>query len=283
MSRLFILCSLVMALVCAQSLADSVEGRVLSLDPEARLLELELTKSKNQDLKVGETVAFKVGLGDAAIGYVGRMIQGNAANYAKRWNLEQVFPIDGEGAKAVKDANKKLRAETAAMSRRKFVRQGDLIPNFGMLDQNGDFVQIRQYRGKAFVLNFIFTRCQVPTMCPASTTRMSELQDIAREAGLENLDFVTITFDPLFDSPGVLRQYAKGYGLEGDNFHLLTNTDEKVIEDLLRQFGIMTIEEDGTINHTMATLLVDATGRVAYRKEGSNWTVKEFMKAAKKL
>ena len=123
------------------------------------------------------------------------------------------------------------------MSRRKFVREGDLIPEFlGMLDQNGDFVQIRQYRGKAFVLNFIFTRRQAPTMCPASTTRMSELQEQAREAGLLGLDFVTISFDPLFDSPGVLRQYAKGYGLDTDNFHLLTNTDEKVIEDLLRQF-----------------------------------------------
>ena len=211
------------------------------------------------------------------------MIQAEAASYGNRWNLERIFPLEGDGAKAVGDANKKLRAETAAMSRRQFVREGDLIPNFGMLDQNGDFVQIRQYRGKPFVLNFIFTRCQAPTMCPASTTRMSELQMQAREAGLSGLDFVTISFDPLFDSPGVLRQYAKGYGLDLHNFHLLTNADAQVIEDLLRQFGIMTIEEDGTINHTMATLLVDASGRVAYRKEGSSWTVKQFIKAAKQL
>jgi protein SCO1/2 len=93
---------------------------------------------------------------------------------------------------------------------------------------------------------------------------------------------VTISFDPAFDSPGILRTYAQGYGMELDNFHLLTGTQE-LIDDLLRQFGILTREEDGTINHTMATLLVDANGRVAYRKEGPRWSVDDFLKAARKL
>jgi protein SCO1/2 len=56
-----------------------------------------------------------------------------------------------------------------------------------------------------------------------------------------------------------------------------------VVDDLLRQFGILTMEEDGTINHTMATLLVDANGRVAYRKEGATWTTDEFLKAAEEM
>ena len=55
------------------------------------------------------------------------------------------------------------------------------------------------------------------------------------------------------------------------------------MDDLLRQFGILTVEEDGTINHTMATLLIDQNGRVAFRKEGSSWTVKEFLKEAREL
>lgn len=51
--------------------------------------------------------------------------------------------------------------------------------------------------------------------------------------------------------------------MELENFHLLTYNQE-LIDDLLRQVGILTIEEDGTINHTMATLLVDADGRIAF-------------------
>lgn len=262
--------------------AAAIEGRVLAVLPEARALEVVLTQSEAAGLNVGDTFTFRVGAGDLAIGYGGRSIRGNAAHYGKKWHLEQIFPTDGIGAKAAGDLNTQLHLTTASMSRRKYVKQGEYIPNFAMINQHGNFLQIRQLQGKPFILNFIFTRCAVPTMCPASTTRMSSMQDVAREEGLEDLQFVTITFDPAFDSPGILRQYAEGYGMEAENFHLLTGS-QSVVDDLLRQFGILTMEEDGTINHTMATLLVDRNGRVAYRKEGTTWTIEEFLEVARKL
>jgi protein SCO1/2 len=255
---------------------------VLDVLPEARSLRVELIESVNAEVPVGQTIEFRVGAGDLEIGYLGRVIRAEAVNYSEVWHLERIFPVDGTGAKAMVDINKRLRDATATMSRRKSLSQGDYIPNFAMIDQHGDFLQIGAMRGKAFVLNFIFTRCKVATMCPASTIRMSELQELSREAGMEDLHFVSITFDPEFDSPGILRQYATGYGLEDENFHLLTATQE-LVDDLLRQFGILSIEEDGTINHTMATLLVDANGRVAFRKEGSKWSTKEFMQEARAL
>lgn len=271
------------ALVVGSALhAGAVEGRVLSVLAEARSLELELTASEDPELAVGSRQIFRVGAGDLAIGYADRTVKANAEFYADRWNLEQVFPVDGLGAKAARDVNERLHRATASLSRRKFVRQGEYIPNFAMIDQRGEFLQIRQLQGRPFVLNFIFTRCTVPTMCPASSSRMAQMQDAAREAGMVDLQFVTITFDPEFDTPGILNQYADGFGMEGDNFYLLTS-GPAVVEDLLRQFGILTMDEDGTINHTMATLLVDANGRVAFRKEGASWTVESFMEAAAKL
>ena len=262
--------------------AASIEGRVLKVLSDTRSFELELTQSADAKFEVGSTHIFRVGLGDLMIAYTGRMIKANAAYYSKQWHLEQIFPVDGLGAKAARDVNHQLHQATAAMSRRKYVKTGEYIPNFAMIDQHGEFLQIRQLQGSAFVLNFIFTRCTVPTMCPASSTRMADMQDAAREAELKGLHFVSITFDPDFDSPGILNQYADGYGMESENFHLLTMS-QIVVDDLLRQFGILTMEEDGTINHTMATLLVDANGRVAYRKEGATWSTKDFMDAATKL
>ena len=262
--------------------AVEIEGRVLKVLSDARSLELELTQSGDANLKVGNMRIFRAGAGDLTIGYAGRMIKANAAYYGKQWHLEQIFPIDGLGTKAARDVNHQLHQATAVMSRRKYVKQGEYIPNFAMIDQHGEFLQIRQLLGKPFVLNFIFTRCTIPTMCPASSLRMADMQDAAREAGLNGLQFVSITFDPAFDSPGILNQYADGYGMESKNFHLLT-MNQTVVDDLLRQFGILTMEEDGTINHTMATLLVDGNGRVAYRKEGATWSTKDFMEAATKL
>ena len=260
----------------------AVQGRVGEVLSDAGSLRIELTQSASAELVAGDTVEFQVGAGDLEIGYAGRLIRAEAVYYSKAWHLERVFPVDGIGAKAMVDINKQLHNATSMMSRRKSVREGDYIPNFAMIDQHGDFLQIRNLRGKPFVMNFIFTRCQAAKMCPASTTRMSDLQDAARDTGLKGLHFVTITFDPEFDSPGILRQYADGYEIEHDNFHLLTAT-QTLVDDLLRQFGILTMDEDGTINHTMATLLIDANGRVAFRKEGSTWSVKEFIKEAKEL
>lgn len=268
--------------VCLSASAESIQARVLSVLPEERSVELEIVQSELDAFKVGETHRFRVGAGDLSIGYKGRTIKANAAYFGKQWNLEQVFPVDGIGAKAAGDVNKQLHLATASMSRRKYVKQGEYIPNFAMIDQRGDFLQIQQLRGKPIMLNFIFTRCTVPTMCPASSSRMAKMQKAAGELGLDDLQFVTITFDPAFDSPGILKQYAEGYGMEPDNFYLLTG-EQVVVDDLLRQFGILTMDENGTINHTMATLLIDANGRVAFRKEGSSWKVDEFLEAAKKL
>lgn len=282
MHTVYGICWFLLTISTLSAASFSVQGRVLDVLPEARCLQVMLTGSASADLPLGQTVNFRVGSGDREIGYVGRLIRAEAVTYSDTWHLERIFPIDGIGAKAMTDLSRQLHNATAIMSRRNYIREGDYIPNFAMIDQHGNFLQMRELRGKAFVLNFIFTRCQVATMCPASTMRMAELQDAARDAGLEDLHFVTITFDPAFDSPGILLQYAAAYGLEHGNVHLLTATPE-LVDDVLRQFGILTMDEDGTINHTMATLLIDANGRVAFRKEGSTWAVKTFLQEATRL
>lgn len=262
--------------------AGQIEGRVLEVLPEGRLLKVELTKGDGE-LSIGETLEFKVGLGDHAIGYAGRLVQGKAVHYASRWHLETIFPLDGPQAKAVQAVNRQLHEATATKTRRKALRKGDYIPNFGMVNQSGEFMQIKQLRGKAFILNFIFTRCSVPEMCPASSTKMSDLQDQARAKGWEGLNFVTITFDPAYDSPGILAEYMEGYDIEPEGFHLLTHADPSVVEDLLYQFGILTREENGTITHTITTFLIDGNGKIVYAKDGPRWGTQEFLKAAEKL
>ena len=186
--------------------AAQINCRVLEVMPETRSFKVELlvgsaeiapTNSDNSDQ------FFRVGTGDLEIGYEGRTIRANAVFYGDNWHLEQIFPTDGLGAKAARDVNRQLRQLTATMSRRKYVKQGDYIPNFAMINQHGEYLQIRQLQGKPFILNFIFTRCTVPKMCPASSKRMSVLQDTTRESGLSDLQFVTISFDPDFDSPGI--------------------------------------------------------------------------------
>lgn len=261
---------------------SAITGRVVATSEEGRSLTLEIARSDVDTLVAGEQRSFRVSAGDLAIGYVERTVRGNAVYYNNAWHLEQIYPITGRGATEVTKMNNDLNAATKAMRRSAYVREGDRLPEFGMINQNGDFMAVRELRGHPFVMNFIFTRCAAPEMCPASSTRMAAMQKAAAARGLDDLHFVTISFDPAYDSPGILRQYAEGYGMDLSNFHLLTGS-QAWVDDLLRQFGILTREEDGTINHTMATLLVDAEGRVAFRKEGSTWTVQEFLTAEEQL
>lgn len=266
----------------ALSAATEVVGRVVARSETDRTLTLSVLRADGGPLEAGSEQAFRVGAGDLEIGYLEREVRARAVHYNQTWHLEQVFPLTGPGADEVHKLNSALHAATRAMKRGTYVRKGDALPAFGLIDEDGNFMLIESLRGHPFVMNFIFTRCAAPTMCPASSTRMAAMQKAAAERGMDRLHFVTISFDPAFDSPGVLRQYAAGFGMDLSNFHLLTGS-EAWVDDLLRQFGILTVEENGTINHTMATLLVDAEGRVAFRKEGSSWTVEEFLAAAEEL
>lgn len=263
--------------------AAEIRGRVVEVLPDPGQFRVELTEGADEvPWAEGGTASFRVGKGDLEIGYEGREVRGDAHEFGGDWHLSTIFPVDGEGAKAMRDVNEQFHRETAAMSRRKILREGDKVPNFALIDQRGDFVQARSLRDAPFVMNFIFTRCAMPRMCPASSSRMGELLEAAREKGLDDLQFVTISFDPEYDSPGVLREYAKGYGLKGEDVYLLTG-DPQVVDDLLRQFGIRTMDEGGTINHSMATFIVDGNGRIAHRKDGSQWSVENFLNEAKKL
>ena len=130
-----------------------------------------------------------------------------------------------------------------------------------------------------FAVNFIFTSCRSAKMCPASTTCMKQLGDeLAKDARLKEVRLLTITFDPEVDSPGMLHTYAQGYGIDPARHRFLTGAPAQ-IKDLMRNFGILTVRDDGTIVHNAALLLVNARGRITQRREGASFDVAEVAKA----
>lgn len=244
--------------------AETITGKVTAADPEARTLTLD----------DGRTV--RVGPGDARIGYVGREIRGALDPMTDPPTLYAIWPNDAVDRAVEKSVNEQLHAITIEQGRKAFRSTGDYLPDFALYNQNGELTRKNTFRGKLVVYNFIFTRCQVAKMCPASTARMTQLQRQLDAAGLKDAHLVTITFDPEYDTPGILNEYARQRGAHFGNFSLLTGEPE-AIKDLMKQFGILTIEEDGTINHTAATVLTDGNGMVLYRKEGSLWSPEEFL------
>jgi protein SCO1/2 len=100
---------------------------------------------------------------------------------------------------------------------------------------------------------------------------------IAREAGVGNLELISITLDPAHDTPGVLHAYAAIRGIDTANFSFLTGPTQ-AIRDLLAQFGISTQFQGDILQHTLATVLIAPDGRIAHRTDGRQWDPEEYVR-----
>ncbi|MBK1792026.1 SCO family protein [Persicirhabdus sediminis] len=261
--------------------AEQLRARVLAKG-ESRLLKVAVLEPGGK-LAKGQVTDVKVSYADYAMGYVGREIRAEASHYDSSWHLKKVFPLDGPLAEQANQDNESLNKLANERLTLTTLGVGDSVPEFGAIDQRGNYRLISQLKGRPYMLNFIFTRCAAPTMCPQSTRKMAELQDSWREQKAGQLDIVTVTFDPEYDSPSIMAAYAQAYKIEEPNYHFMTWTNEQLVDDLRFLFGILAMKENGTINHTLTTLLVDADGKIAYLEEGPDWSVDQFIAEAKKL
>ena len=227
------------------------------------------------------TMEFTVSPGDWENARVGQRLRGEMVQRGDTISLEKIWPDDAVTVRQVEAATKALAQDTATRGREVYREIGENAPDFTLLDQNGRTVSSSRFRGHRVVLNFIFTRCPIATMCPASTLRMAALQKAAREAGVENFELLTFSLDPEYDTPGVLREYAAARGLDTSNWSFLTGPDAAV-RHLLAQMGILREFEGETIKHTLATLLIDEQGRIIHRIDGSAWEPEEFLRKLKK-
>ena len=176
-----------------------------------------------------------------------------------------------------------LRRETADKGRMVTRMPNELMPNMALWDQDGRLVMKKDFLGHPLALNFIFTSCRSARMCPASSACMKQLGDVlAKTPGAADVRLLTITFDPETDTPGVLRTYADGYGIDHARHRFLTG-DAGQIKDLMRHYGIQTLRDDGTIVHNAALLVISPEGRIAYRSEGPSFDAEAIAERLLKL
>jgi protein SCO1/2 len=223
------------------------------------------------------TMEFLVGAGDLAALKVGQRIRADMIpSKTGDFRLEKIWPDDRAGAAAVAAAARGLREDTMNRGKNAYREVGENAPDFTLYDQEGRVITGGHFRGKVVMMNFIFTRCPVATMCPASTLKMIATQKLAKEAGVSNIEFVSITLDPAYDTPGVLKEYATVRGIDTKNFSFLTGP-ENAIRDLLTQFGVIAEFEGDLLKHTLATLLIDERGKIIHRADGSVWEPRDFI------
>lgn len=137
-------------------------------------------------------------------------------------------------------------------------------------DQHDQEIDFESLRGKPALLTFIYTRCPMPEMCPATTLRFKEVQQALSAEERVRVRLIAVSFDP-FDTPEVLREYAELWEVESGFWSLLTGAPE-AIKTVAGAHGAWYEKTDEAVyDHTMLTLVLLPDGSVHQVLTGSAW------------
>ena len=138
-----------------------------------------------------------------------------------------------------------------------------LVKSGSFTNELGQPVNLDDYRGQALAVTFFYTRCPLPNFCPRLSKNFQEAaQKLAATPNAPtNWHFLSISFDPEFDTPERLRNSGQSYQYDPAHWSFLTGSPDKIAA-LAKTCGLEYRAEDGTINHNFRTIIVDTTGRV---------------------
>jgi len=170
-----------------------------------------------------------------------------------------------------------------------FAKEGDEVPNFTLRNQDDREIRIHNYRGKALLLTFIYTRCPVPDYC---TLMSNNFAQIDRELGKDQelyakTHLLSISIDPEYDTPKVLRSYGAAHTERYQNetfahWEFAGGTPEQV-KEIAKYFGLTYFPEKDQIIHALRTVIVNPDGKVAKIYSGNEWQTDEVVEAMKKV
>lgn len=158
---------------------------------------------------------------------------------------------------------------------------GDVLPDFALIDQDGKPVHTAQFKGKTLLITFIYTRCPIDDFCPKMSRNFAAItKSLAMDRALyDSTHMLSISFDPAFDKPSVLRAYGKAYtGDSGFAHWQFAAPTAAALPEVEKYFNVgVTPESNGSLTHSLSTLLIDPAGKVAAWYPGSEWTPEEVV------
>ena len=154
------------------------------------------------------------------------------------------------------------------------VNEGDVVPDGALTDQNGAARPLSSLRGHRVVLTFMYTRCPLPDFCPLMDRHFGAIQDQVRKSpDLSDVRLVSVTLDPDFDTPAVLKKHATAVGADPGIWYFTTGAKDDVLA-FAKRFGIATEPgaSDGVVVHNLRTAVIDSEGRLTRVQSGNMWT-----------
>jgi len=240
----------------------SVSCQSISGYMDAMVMPFEVREAKDLDgLAPGMTVDFT-------------LVVEKESNYAER---VQIRPYESVEQDPLTARRLKLLTQLShpASASAKALGIGQAVPDFALTDQNRRHVALSQFNGKVVAINFIYTSCALPNFCFRNSNTFGVLQKQFKEQMGRDLVLLTVTFDPLRDQPDVLNRYARTWKADPDTWHFLTGSVPE-IQRVSNMFGVDYFPDEGLMNHSLHTAIVDREGRLAANIEGNQFTADQL-------
>ena len=172
-------------------------------------------------------------------------------------------------------------------------KPGTEVPDFGLVNQDGKRIHLTQYRGKTLVLTFIYTRCPLPDQCTLMSNNFAAIDQALQKdpATYDKTHLLTISFDPDYDTPKVLRSYGASHTGRYSNetfqhWEFASGTKDEV-KGIAQFFGLRyfhdTESDEEQVIHSLRTAIVGADGKVFKLYRGNDWKPDEVVAELKTL
>ncbi len=251
----------VLALGCGRSNVYEGHGHVVEVDRAQRQVVIE--HEKIAGLMPAMTMSFDVADPDL----LEHLAPGQAIDFELEAEGEKFRILTARDAGGAPGARRSPILASVAS-------EAQPAPGFTLTDQDGRRVSLADLRGRAVLVDFVYTTCNGP--CPILTSRQVQIQRALAPDVRERVHFVSISLDPAHDTPQVLGDYARARGADLAGWSFLTGPEAEVA-DVVRRFGVGSLRApDGTIEHTVATFLVDGGGTIAKRWLGLQHSTAEM-------
>lgn len=160
---------------------------------------------------------------------------------------------------------------------------GDEVPDFMLVNQDRLPLSLKQLRGKAVALTFIYVRCPLPDFCPLISKNFAAAERLLQKSPALRRDtaLVSVSFDPAFDTPEVLARYrAKFLGdatpQSDDHWQCATGSTDQ-IREITTFFGLQYAPDSGQISHSLRTVVIRPDGHIARVHPINDWSPEDLV------
>ncbi|WP_096270005.1 SCO family protein [Paucisalibacillus globulus] len=145
----------------------------------------------------------------------------------------------------------------------------ETVADFSFTTQDNEVLSLNDLKGEWWIADFVFTNCE--TVCLPMTYNMSNLQRKLKENDID-VQLVSFSVDPDYDSPEVLKEYAMQYDADFSNWNFLTGYDFQTIRELsIKSFRSLVLAPNNgsdQVTHGTSFMLVTPDGKYIKSYDG---------------